>query len=70
MTSTHRFRACAGPGIQPYKEDCLVTSGCHVVSLTGDNALFNGVRNWRCEKCFKEHINRVRFINKLNVDLK
>ena len=51
---------CVGPGILPNEEECYITSLFHEVMETKDVMPYNGIRNWRCAKCFAIHRQKVR----------
>ena len=60
ITPSESYRyMCSGPGIDPHTEKCLYGVNWHTDNST-DTLPYNGVRNWRCKKCFDEHRRRVR----------
>jgi len=53
------YKICAGPGLKYRDEDCPITF-LHRVVDCNDVKSYNGIINWRCPACFKEHRKRVR----------
>jgi hypothetical protein len=57
------WKRCHGPAIQAGSEKCAAStadsSGGHMVPNAGDAASYNGVRTWRCPRCFEEHRRRI-----------
>ena len=49
---------CVGPGILPNEEPCSI-SLFHKVLENNDTLPYNGIRNWRCAKCFAIHRQKV-----------
>lgn len=58
------IKICVGPGKLPnelkcihgnYKNDPKKVTDFHKVCNSVDILPYNGIRNWRCEKCFAEH---------------
>lgn len=64
------FKICVGPGIEPNEEKCThgnwgdPLKGFHMVKNSKDAMPYNGIINWRCEICFKQHTEKVRERNK------
>ena len=53
------YKICVGAGILPNEEECSVTSLFHKVLEKKDMMPYNGIRNWRCDKCFAIHRQKV-----------
>jgi hypothetical protein len=53
------WRICVGPDIKNGK--CTeVPNGFHKMDDCVDLKPYNGIRNWRCPKCFEIHRQKVR----------
>lgn len=53
-------KICVGSGILPNEEPCKINDLYHMVLENNDTLPYNGIRNWRCAKCFNLHRAKVR----------
>jgi len=69
MTEEGRFKICVGPGLDPKSEKCThgnwgnPNNGFHMIKNSTDVIPYNGIINWRCDICFRQHIEKVRSKN-------
>jgi len=49
---------CVGEGIHPNEIPCSI-SLFHKVIENKDTLPYNGIRNWRCKKCFDLHRQKI-----------
>lgn len=61
MKTVHK--SCVGQGIHPNEIPCPI-SLFHEVIENKDTLPYNGIRNWRCPKCFDIHRQKINQKNK------
>ena len=56
---TEFYKPCVGEGIVPNETPCSITQ-FHKIVENVDTLPYNGIRNWRCPKCFDIHRQNIR----------